>query len=263
MTNRYLLYIDILGFRDLVRTGPAEVHRLYKIIDTLNVHGHDSFKTIVFSDTILVYNLFEAQSEGDHEYAVMFSCEFAQDLLYRLARRNIFFRAVLDYGPFEHYSLANTPCFFGPALIAAYDAEKRLPAIGLFATTACIAYNSVFSSLPFGGDLHFIFLTQGLDRVQLYTGGHLPADPVLNETDDLYKVIEELSFLKSVYTSMRSDLPPSVRAKHLATYDLYRRKYPVLMESLEKNGFRREAVSPTLEWSGYEREIESWEADEM
>ena len=34
---------------------PERVKDLYEIISTLNVHRHESFGTIVFSDTILVY----------------------------------------------------------------------------------------------------------------------------------------------------------------------------------------------------------------
>jgi len=54
--NRFLLYIDILGFTDMTNNEPRKVARVYSILDELNVHKHNSFKTIVFSDTILVYN---------------------------------------------------------------------------------------------------------------------------------------------------------------------------------------------------------------
>lgn len=54
LTAKYLLYIDILGFSDMVRSEPAKVAELYLILDSLTVHRHEAFRTIVFSDTILV-----------------------------------------------------------------------------------------------------------------------------------------------------------------------------------------------------------------
>lgn len=56
MSDRFLLYIDILGFSNMVRDEPRKVVRVYEILDTLNVHNQSDFKVIVFSDTILIYN---------------------------------------------------------------------------------------------------------------------------------------------------------------------------------------------------------------
>jgi hypothetical protein len=74
MPAKYLLYIDMLGFSDLVRKRGA-VKKLYEIINTLNVHRHDAFKTIAFSDTLLVYNIVNPKTKHDREYLVMYSCE--------------------------------------------------------------------------------------------------------------------------------------------------------------------------------------------
>lgn len=65
MTDRILLYIDILGFSDMTRKDPRKVARVYAILNRLNSHQHDSFKTIVFSDTVLVYNVKPADSDAD------------------------------------------------------------------------------------------------------------------------------------------------------------------------------------------------------
>ena len=54
MVQRLFLYIDILGFKDLVKSG-SRVEELYRRIDRLNVHTDRDFTCIVFSDTILVY----------------------------------------------------------------------------------------------------------------------------------------------------------------------------------------------------------------
>src|SRR5882672_7486391 len=104
MNAKYLLYLDILGFGDMAMADSTRVTRLYGILDSLNVHRHPGFRTIVFSDTILVYNDFTPKDEHEHEYAVMFSCEFAQDLLVRLVGYDVYFRALLEYGEFSHDS---------------------------------------------------------------------------------------------------------------------------------------------------------------
>lgn len=196
MNAKYLLYIDILGFGEIALSDPTRVTRLYTILDSLNVHRHQGFRTIVFSDTILVYNDFTPKDDHEHEYAVMFSCEFAQDLLVRLVGRDVHFRALLEYGDFSHDSLTNIQSFFGPALVRAYQREKQLQAVGLFATDACVARNRIFPTERFQDDLHFVYLNQSLERLQQNTGGHLPCDPIyVDDTDDYHDILWDLSFL--------------------------------------------------------------------
>jgi len=112
MQEKFLLYIDILGFSDLINSEKG-TRDLYKIIDSLNVHSHDVFQTIVFSDTIVVYNKEPVEDRKTAEYVVCYATEFAEDLHYRLIGKNIYFRAMLTYGEFEHYTLRNIECFFG------------------------------------------------------------------------------------------------------------------------------------------------------
>ena len=38
MRDKYLLYIDVLGFRDLVRSDLTRVYDLYRVVANLNVH---------------------------------------------------------------------------------------------------------------------------------------------------------------------------------------------------------------------------------
>lgn len=54
MRDKYLLYIDILGFRELARTSQDRVYDLYRVVASLNVHMHSAFEAIVFSDTIVI-----------------------------------------------------------------------------------------------------------------------------------------------------------------------------------------------------------------
>jgi hypothetical protein len=123
MPAKYLLYIDMLGFSDLVRKRGA-VKKLYEIINTLTVHRHDAFKTIAFSDTFLVYNIVNPKTKHDRDYLVMYSCEFAQDLFYRLIGRDLHFRAYLTLGEFKINEFKNLKAFYGEALIDAYGTPE-------------------------------------------------------------------------------------------------------------------------------------------
>ncbi|MDQ7058867.1 MAG: hypothetical protein Q9N62_10800 [Ghiorsea sp.] len=125
MKNRLLLYIDILGFSELVSSSPDTIDDLYEVIASLNAHNHDAFKCVIFSDTILVYNIDGGNHPADISYLIMFICEFSKDLLHRLTNRNVVFRAVISSGYFRHYQLNDVPCFYGTALTKAYYSEKK------------------------------------------------------------------------------------------------------------------------------------------
>lgn len=99
MSERLFLYIDILGFSVLVHDEVA-MEEIFSRIDKLNVHTDHDFKTIVFSDTMLVYGdglWLEHQSQ-----AIMWLCEFAQDLFHRFVPIDRHFRAYLTKGDFVH-----------------------------------------------------------------------------------------------------------------------------------------------------------------
>jgi len=113
VSERYFLYIDILGFKELVRSG-FDISELYRRIDRLNVHSDREFTCIVFSDTILVYGV-----EGWNKYpshAIMWLIEFAQDLFYNLISTDVHIRAYVTKGDFEHpqtqeYRILLRQCF--------------------------------------------------------------------------------------------------------------------------------------------------------
>ena len=97
MKNKYFLYIDILGFSKMVEQDSPKVKEVFSIIDKLNVFHHECFETVFFSDTLLVFNKDYAVFEGDKNYLIMFLIEFAEDLFYRLADKNIFFIVHLPF----------------------------------------------------------------------------------------------------------------------------------------------------------------------
>lgn len=46
--EKTFLYIDILGFKNLVTSNTDKVESIFKIIDSLHVHKDIAFQTIVF-----------------------------------------------------------------------------------------------------------------------------------------------------------------------------------------------------------------------
>jgi hypothetical protein len=84
MTDRFLLYIDLLGFSEIVRTKQEALRKLFQVLDKSNAHKHGDFKVIQFSDTLLVYNKPDVDSNEDKRYCSMYLCEFAQEIQYML-----------------------------------------------------------------------------------------------------------------------------------------------------------------------------------
>ena len=249
MTERYLLYIDILGFEDLVRNEPARVEDLYEIIASLNVHRHWGFAIVGFSDTILIHNTFPPDTQDWRHYTVMYSCEFAQDLFHRLAARKLFFRAVLTYGSFEHYQLNHQHYYYGPALIDCYKAEKAFPITGLLIDDKCLEDNRIFSHRPFLG-WHYLFFTQGLDYYEDVWQGlvPLPLDEI-EQAGWTGALVPELETLHTSLLLSRDHPDEEVRLKHKNTIDLYRLRYPKVFAALEPRDLKIEYVNQDFDWS--------------
>jgi hypothetical protein len=256
MKDRYLLYIDILGFTDLVSESNARIQDLYEIIASLNVHDHPSFKAIIFSDTILVYNVEGDDTRGDRSYLVMYLCEFAQDLQRRLTEKDIFFRAVLVRGDFTHYELNQIPCFFGEALIRAYNVEKDIKAIGLFMQNDIIKDSDVFPTRSFAKDFNFVYITQSLTRVEEGHVGELPAIAwLMEDTDEIFHFTPEVLYLKRLRHHANNHPHESVREKYRATFKLFEQQYPKTLAFLEAHDFNIESCSPDADWG---KAIEQW-----
>lgn len=180
----------------------------------------------------------------------MYSCEFVQDLLYRLAGSAVFFRALLSFGDFNHYKLEHIQCFYGTALIEAYRREKTLPASGLFMAENCLANNHIFPTTQFAADLHFVFLCPSLENLQSDSGGSLPVAPILVTDADNYPfIVHELRYLGDVFDTSRKHSDPNARSKLATTYDLYRQRYPQLMTVFEKSSFDPSPILPSFDWS--------------
>lgn len=247
----YLLYVDFLGFRNLIKTGGHRVDRLYKIVDSLNAHRHHAFRTVAFSDTVLAYNIEDPATQHDHRYLVMYLCEFAKDLLYRLVGHNLYFRALLTYGEFQRYHLEHIDCFYGEALVSAHDLEKSIDCHGLFLDQHCHRLNNIFPVTTHTTGVYFVYLNQSIDGFLREWGvpGSLPiTDPGFSNSDTPHFIAKDVLFLREVNRSMRHSLDPKVRAKHLCAWEYYRRRYPKFLQYLEANEFALKSISSTHQW---------------
>lgn len=100
--DKTFLYIDILGFGKLVRNHSSKVNRIFEIIDGSNVHEHFALQTVVFSDTILIFN---KNNDYENHYYVTYLIEYTQQLFYRLSLINIYFKGIITLGEFEFSKL--------------------------------------------------------------------------------------------------------------------------------------------------------------
>ena len=97
--DKVFLYIDILGFKQLVESKPEIVQKVFTSINELHVHKNTEFQTIVFSDTVLIFN--KTSNHSQHFY-VTYHIEYTQQLFYMLASLNVFFRSILSVGDFNY-----------------------------------------------------------------------------------------------------------------------------------------------------------------
>lgn len=131
--GRYLLFLDILGFSELVETKTPQ--EIYAIIDNaLKAFGrweelNGLFKTIYFSDTFLFYQ----EPKGYGRWAFLDIYAIGGMVLSALLAAGIPARGAISFGEFEvdFDSTRRHQVYFGKALIEAYKAEQQEKWIGI------------------------------------------------------------------------------------------------------------------------------------
>lgn len=246
--SKYLLYIDILGFSQLAKTNYSKVQELFVVIDSLNAHKHGDFQTVVFSDTILIFNKIPPASIHDHEYIVMYACEFAQDLIFRCRDLNIQFRAILTYGQFHYEKLNNIEAYHGVALIYAYEKEKTIQGLWLYMDKRISKYNTIFARESFDQDLDFVFLLQDFERVKSLGLDNFPVSWELVDPHFLYDFRHEVEILGMIKENIAKQSDPRVKGKYLQTYELFKKRYKSMLTFLENNKFEFRSISPDANW---------------
>jgi len=248
LRDKYFLYIDILGFASLV-TRAGRVEDIYARIDNLNAHQHVSFKTLGFSDTILVYNVDDLDWD-DHDKTALVTrlCEFAEDLFYRLVSEDVHFRAYICRGDFRHTRIENIDAFYGSALIRAHQREGEIQCTGLFIENELVPYLGWYKSDSYDDRCQFVHLMQTLNNIS-YEEGSYPLDwnlivPTGNEVYASY----DITYLANIHRHMNDvRFPPRIRMKYLATWQMLQKKHRALLDVLERSIFDPRAVCD-IDW---------------
>lgn len=259
MKETLFLYIDILGFSELIKSR-EKVYRLYQTIDSARIHHDSNFNAIVFSDTIVAYNRHKNLSKKAKEVEVMYLIELTQELFSRLIGTNIFFRAVITEGEFFHHKLENLEAYYGAALVEAYRAEKKLSGTGLFLDRKLRDMNQIFRFKEFSSKLDYIFLThmcsgltpwlkRNVDDNEKPDYSEFPMPPELLTDSGLeFMAYPELVHFREVYENMNAHPEPKVREKYLTTWNMYSLAYPGLTRSLVEHNFDPNGMA-RLDWS--------------
>lgn len=129
--GRYLLFLDILGFSELVESRSTQ--EIYKVIDhALSAFDrweelNGFFRTIYFSDTFVFYQV----PKGYANTAFLDVYAIAGMLLSALLAAGIPARGAISFGEFEVEESRRHQVYFGKALIEAYKAEQREQWVGI------------------------------------------------------------------------------------------------------------------------------------
>lgn len=240
--EKAFLYIDILGFKQLVENNSSKIEKIFEIIDGLNVHRHFAFQTIVFSDTILVFNKNE---NYQNHYYVTYLIEYAQQLFYRLSLINIYFKGIITLGDFNFTKLNNIDAYYGLALIETYQDESMLEGFGLFINKNLSREVVIFDKNDFNEKYDFILLCQSFINLYKYTKGALPIDTsILVETDTYFRIDEDLRFFREIEYLKNNHPIAKIRKKYEKVYDLYKMATPIFFQSFEKEGFMPFTLNP-------------------
>ena len=130
---RYLLFLDILGFTELVENREAE--HVYAVIQRALAafrnweHLNHQFRTIYFSDTFLFYQL----PPGYGDWAFLDAYAIGGMVLSALLANGIPARGAISFGEFHvrQDDESHLQIYFGPALVEAYRSQSRESWIGI------------------------------------------------------------------------------------------------------------------------------------
>jgi hypothetical protein len=241
--KRYLLVISILGFSSLVEESRKKVRSLFKVIDSLEVHNHRFFNTVVNADKIIIYNNDEPMNESDHRYFVMYACEFVQRLIYKTLKFNVYYRAILTYGEFEHYTMQNIEPMWGRAYNFAIQKLQEIECLGLFIDRRIKKHNYVFVTRPYDPEIDFLYLNQSLDRLEYdFEHGDVNIQYKYNETDRYHSLEDDIRYLKQIHHLMLDSYDPLVRSVFLATWQFFKLQYKRVLAVVEYQDFDLERL---------------------
>lgn len=131
-SDRYLLFIDLLGFTNLVKT--RDVLEVYQIINDAMMSFkeweriNDSFGVLYFSDSFIFYQ----KEAGYHDAYFLDIYAIGGLILSALLSKEIPARGVISYGEFfVDNASSDQKIYFGNALLEAFEHEKESNWIGI------------------------------------------------------------------------------------------------------------------------------------
>ena len=167
--NTLFLYLDFLGFSEISKDN-KKTDDLFNIINNSHIQNDSNFKTIVFSDTLLAYNVYDDLNIEMKSIEIMYIIKLVQDIFKRLVDMNIFFKAIITEGEFTYKKLTNIESYYGQALIDTYKDEKDLTGTGLFLDKKLRKLNRIFLYYDYSDDYDYIFLTPNCRSLFLNIG---------------------------------------------------------------------------------------------
>lgn len=240
--DKVFLYIDILGFKQLVESKPEIVQKVFTSINELHVHKNTEFQTIVFSDTVLIFN---KTSNHSHHFYVTYLIEYTQQLFYKLASLNVFFRSILSVGDFNYIELKNFNAYYGTALNWSYQSEKELKGFGLYIHKNLCNEVITFDKISIDENYHYVFLCKSLTSLYKHTLGQLPVDcDLFTQTDSFCRIDDELRFLRLINYLRKNVEGEKIKAKYEYVFQIYKSYLPKFFAVFEKEGFMPFVLNP-------------------
>ena len=246
--EKAFLYVDILGFTDLVNNHSEKIKEIFSIIDGLNIHDKDNLKVIVFSDTILVFTMRESLKIN---YFVRDMVTYTQELFYKLSSIGVFFKAVLTFGEFSFTVMKNIQAYHGKALVETYFDTNSLEGFGLYISNEMASWILGFDSIKLTEKYSYVLLCHSIINLYKETKGILPVSPKLLDKPDEYcdycTLDNDLKFLKTI-SEIKSNFPvEKVRKKYEFVFNIYKGQLTSFFNVFERHGFNRIAILSKFE----------------
>ena len=169
----------------------------------------------------------------------------------------MYFRAHLTTGEFKVRQLENMQGFYGAALVEAYRREKEIQCTGLFIDDALLAECNIYHCEPYDENSHFVHLMQSLDTIR-FPEAPFPVPPeLIVAAGQEWYLAYDITYLRNVHRHLsNSRVNPRARLKHLAAWQMIRKRHKELLDTLEHNNFDPRSVSD-FDWSEPMRRVGS------
>lgn len=223
--KRVVLFLDILGFKELIKKG-----REIELLDVLSIpqdlvgkypfDGSTKMEITAFSDSIVVSELVES------DFNIRRMVGYASYLFTKFLEKKILIRGGIALGNLHH----KDGIVFGPALVEAYKLESELAFYPRIAVTDEIARSTLSGILEHHNEFAAIFLGclrrdfDGVIHVNTFGPfGHLPAiglppkptpEPGHGVSYEQHEIAQAYAYLISEVMRERPHDSPRIAAKY-------------------------------------------------